>query len=135
MATEYEKTIYATPDEWGSQTVYGDKPTMQSTIASLIDAGGEEWKTIELGDCVEWELVQVVNGLGLYKAQHVRNDNYIALWNGRALPIKMAVRLVNTMQETDSYQQVYFPRALFGGRHIAEYNTLEEAIEELEGNQ
>jgi hypothetical protein len=110
--TQYAQTVYATPDEWGSQTVYADESGMQTTIASLIDAGGEDWAGIDLGDCAEWELVQVVNGMGLYEEQHVRNDSY------------MALRLVD-----GDYQEVYFDS--FAGRRIAQYGSLEDAIEEL----
>lgn len=76
---EYAQTVYATPDEWGSLTVYADESGMQETIANLIDAGGEEWNEINLSDCAEWELMQVVNDIGIYQEQHVRRDNFVAL--------------------------------------------------------
>ncbi|MBP8291119.1 MAG: hypothetical protein KAX65_00010 [Caldilineaceae bacterium] len=76
---EYAETVYATPDEWGSITVYADEAGMQTTIASLIDAGGEEWAGINLGDCAEWDLVQVINGIGIYQEQYVRGDGFITL--------------------------------------------------------
>lgn len=76
---EYAELIYSTPDKWGSQTVYADEATMQDVIASLIDAGGEDWNEINLSDCTKWELVQVVNDIGIYQEQHVRRDNFVAL--------------------------------------------------------
>ena len=50
----YAQYIYATPEEWGNVTVYGDETAMDETIKSLIDAGGEEWNGISREDCSEW---------------------------------------------------------------------------------
>lgn len=108
----YAELIYSTPEEWGSETVYADEATMQDVIASLIDAGGEDWAKIDLSDCDEWALVREINGLGLYEQMRVRSGNYIAL------------RLVD-----GDYQEVYFS-SMFG-RRLATYSSLDDAVEEL----
>lgn len=76
---KFAQTVYATHDDWGSMTVYADYDTMQNVIANLIKSGGDEWSSIDIGDCTEWELVQVVNGVGLYEEQHARRSYYVAL--------------------------------------------------------
>ncbi len=111
----YTTTIYSTPDQWGNQTVYADETAIQTVIAGLIDAGGDDWAEISLGDCSEWALVQVVGGFGLYQEQRVRNDNYIALRANTEWP--------------GEYLQVRFV-GVFGSR-LATYDNLADALEEL----
>lgn len=111
----YTTMIYSTPDQWVNQTVYADETAMQTIIAGLIDAGGDDWAEIDLGDCAVWALVQVVGGLGLYQQQHVRGNNYIALRADIECP--------------GEYLEVRFGGA-FGSR-LATYDNLADALEEL----
>lgn len=56
----FPQYIYATPDAWGSVTVYAADAAMQATIANLIDAGGEDWNGINIDDCSEWTFEELI---------------------------------------------------------------------------
>ena len=78
----WSSTIYSTPDTWGSYTVYGDAESMAETIASLIDAGGEDWAEISLDDCTKYRLVETIGDAAIYRETHRRDDNYITVRMG-----------------------------------------------------
>ena len=78
--TIWSSTIWSTPEAWGDYTVYGDDGIMAETIASLIEAGGEEWADISLSDCTEYDLVQVVSdSKAIYQKSRARSGNYITV--------------------------------------------------------
>ena len=78
----WSSTIYSTHDDWGSYTVYGDAEQMAETIASLIDAGGEDWADISLDDCTEYDLVETVGNAAIYRETRRRDNRYITVRMG-----------------------------------------------------
>ena len=72
--------IYATPNQWGSVTIYASKQGMNRTIESLKETGGSDWNGIKLSDCTEYELVGPCNdGSVAYRAWRVRNNQDVLI--------------------------------------------------------
>ena len=72
---QFPVTVYATPNSWGSVTIYADERGMEATIESLKEAGGAEWNSIDIDDCTEYELVSPCNdGSVAFRPRHVRHD-------------------------------------------------------------
>ena len=107
----YSTTIYETPDKWG-ESVYADYETMLEVVEGIVEAGGDDWADCDISDCDEWTFVKEINGHGLYEEAHTRTSNYIAFdVNGGYYEM---VRLTS-----------------FLGSRVAQYNSVEEAEEDL----
>jgi hypothetical protein len=81
MNQGYPLTVYATPEQWGSYTVYANDEGMEEQIKSLKAAGGAEWDDIDLSDCTEYELVAACNdGSAAYRPRHVRYNHDVLIF-------------------------------------------------------
>ena len=76
--TQYPHTIYATADDWGRDTYYEDYDSMQGTIESLKDAGGEDWNDIDIGDCEQYDFQGTHGDLGIYRITTQHATEYVA---------------------------------------------------------
>lgn len=73
----YADTIFATPDDWGSMTIYADQETMNGEeIPALRDAGGDDWDGISLGDCDVWTLVESYDNGAIYEENGRRHPQF-----------------------------------------------------------
>jgi len=76
--TQYPQTIYATADTWGSDTSYETYESMQNTIASLKDAGGEDWNGIDISDCEKFDFVGMHGEFAIYRQSLRGGEEYFA---------------------------------------------------------
>ena len=69
MDTQWPAYIWATPENWGSTTVYATDEAMDEQIESLRQAG-DDWETISFSECTRWNAVE--GQPGVYEEAHTR---------------------------------------------------------------
>lgn len=65
-AVKFPDTIYETHQSWGGESYYYDADDMQTVIDDLIEAGGEDWADISIGDCRTYSFIKTMGNWAAY---------------------------------------------------------------------